>query len=235
MLAGVTQEDAVMTTPVTARLTATNAFAAQTEEALTAQAKDGSTLAFGELVERYERRVFRLARNITRNHEDAEDVVQNAFVQAFKNLSRFRGDSRFYTWLVRITVNEAIMKMRRRRFNEVSIDNALEADDDVVPWQLEDWGPNPEQRYSQEELQKILTETIGELDPGYRTVFQLRDVEELSTKETAQLLDLSLTAVKTRVRRARKQLRDSLDKHFRSGDRKESSQEMTGSSRHVDC
>jgi RNA polymerase sigma-70 factor, ECF subfamily len=114
------------------------------------------------------------------------------------------------------------MKMRRGRFNEVSIDNLLEADDEVVPRQLEDWGPNPEQRYSQEELQKILAETIGELEAGYRTVFQLRDVEELSTKETAQALGLSLPAVKTRLRRARKQLRDSLDKHFRSAARRES-------------
>jgi RNA polymerase sigma-70 factor, ECF subfamily len=211
-----------MAARVAAPLPARSAFAAEDEEALIAQARGGSTDAFGELVERYERRVFRLARNITRNHEDAEDVMQNAFVQAYKNLPRFRGDSRFYTWVVRITVNEAFMKMRRSRFNEVSIDNRLEAGDEVVPWQLEDWGPNPEQRYSQEELQRILTETIGKLDPGYRIVFQLRDVDELSTKETARALGLSLPAVKTRLRRARKQLRDSLDRHFRSSARRES-------------
>lgn len=231
MLAQVIQRDEVVPTP----LPASDTFAAETEESLVARAKDGSTAAFGELVERYEAKVFRLARNITGNHEDAEDVLQNAFVQVFKNLARFRGDSRFYTWVVRITMNEAFMKMRRRRFNEVSIDEPLESDEDVIPRQLEDWGPNPEQRYSQEELQKILAETVGKLDPGYRVVFQLRDVEELSTKETAQVLGLSLPAVKTRLRRARRQLRDSLDKHFRSTTGRKSWRERAGSSRHVDC
>jgi RNA polymerase sigma-70 factor, ECF subfamily len=231
MSAAITQQNGVEA----AQLPATNTFATETEEALVARAKDGSTAAFGELVERYERRVFQLARNITRNHEDAEDVLQNTFVQAFKNLPRFRGDSRFYTWVVRITVNEAFMKMRRRRYNEVSLDDPVEVDDDVIPRQVEDWGPNPEQRYSQEELQRILAETIGKLEPGYRTVFQLRDVEELSTKETAQALGLSLPAVKTRLRRARKQLRDSLDKHFRSATGTTSLQHNVGSYRHVDC
>jgi len=191
-------------------------FAETDEQQLIAQAKNGSTGAFGQLVERYERKVFRLARNITRNREDAEEVVQNALVQAFRNLSRFRGDSRFYTWLVRITVNEALMKVRRRRFNEMSLDDSLETDDSLIPRQLEDWGPNPEQRYSQEELQSILTKTIGKLEPGYRTVFQLRDVEGLSTEETAQALALSSSAVKTRLRRARMRLRNSLNKYFRS-------------------
>lgn len=192
------------------------AFAEAEEQELIAQAKSGSTAAFGRLVERYERKVFRLARNITRNHEDAEEVVQNALVQAFRNLSRFRGDSRFYTWLVRITVNEALMKVRRRRLNEISIDDSLETDESLIPRQLEDWGPNPEQRYSQEELQSILTKTIGKLEPGYRTVFQLRDVEGLSTEETAEALALSSSAVKTRLRRARMRLRNSLNKYFRS-------------------
>jgi RNA polymerase sigma-70 factor, ECF subfamily len=231
MSVGVTQEPKVTTAP----LPTSGAFSMDEELALIAEAKNGSAAAFGELVERYERRVFRLARNITGNYEDAEDVMQNAFVQAFKNLSRFRGDSRFYTWVVRITVNEAFMKMRRRRFNEVSINDSLEVDDSVVPRQLEDWDPNPEQRYSQEELHGILATTIGKLDPGYRTVFQLRDVEELSTKETAEALGLSLPAVKTRLRRARMQMRNSLDKHFRSTARRGPWPETAGNSRHVDC
>lgn len=194
------------------------ALADADEQDLIAEAKNGSTDAFGQLVERYERRVFRLARNMIRNHEDAEEVAQSAFVQAFRNLSGFRGDSRFYTWLVRITVNQALMRMRQRRFNEVSIDDSSEKDDSMVPRQVEDWGPNPEQRYSQQELQSILTKTIGKLEPGYRTVFQLRDVEGLSTEETAQALTLSASAVKTRLRRARMQLRNSLDRYFRIAD-----------------
>jgi RNA polymerase sigma-70 factor (ECF subfamily) len=168
-------------------------------------------------VNHYERKVFRLAQNITRNNEDAEDVVQNAFVKAFQNLPGFRGHSRFYTWLVRITVNEALMNIRRRPCRkEVSIDESKETDDSCVPLEIEDWGPNPEQHYSKRELQQILATTINELKPGYRTVFQLRDVDGFSTEETAQALALSSSAVKTRLRRARMTLRTSLNKYFRS-------------------
>src|ERR1700689_656325 len=142
------------------------------EQEVVARAKNRSRTAFDELVTHYERRVFRLAQNITHNNEDAEDVVQNAFLKAFRNLPGFRGDSRFYTWLVRITVNEALMKIRRRPLHkEISIDESKETDDSCVPLEIEDWGPNPEQRYSGEELQQILATAINELQPGYRTVF----------------------------------------------------------------
>lgn len=167
------------------------------------------------LVSRYNSRIFRLARNITGNHEDAEEVIQNAFVKAFQNLTTFRRDSGFYTWLARIAVNETLVKVRGRRSREVSIDHASDAEDDVIPHELEDWGPNPEKRYSQEELRKILETSVNGLDPGYRVVFQLRDVEGFSTGETARTLNLSLPTVKTRLRRARLQLRNSLDIYFR--------------------
>ena len=98
----------------TARVPSTSAFTEWDEQDVVARAKSQSETAFDELVEHYERRVFRVAQNITRNYEDAEDVVQNAFVKAFQNLPGFRGHSRFYTWLVRITVNEALMNIRRR-------------------------------------------------------------------------------------------------------------------------
>lgn len=185
------------------------------EQDLIVKARNGSPIATELLVSRYESRIFRLARNITFNHEDAEEVVQNAFVNVFQSLTTFRGDSRFYTWLVRIAVNEALMKVRGRRFREVSIDDASGEEDNVIHHELEDWGPNPEERYSQEELRKILETAINRLDPGYRIVFQLRDVEGFSTEETARALNLSLPAVKTRLRRARLQLRNSLDIHFR--------------------
>lgn len=185
------------------------------ETALIVQARNGSVVAIEQLVRRYESRLFRLARNITSNYEDAEEVVQNAFIKAFYNLSAFRGDSRFYTWLVRITVNEALMKVRGRRFSQVSIENADEGEDQLIPPQLEDWGPNPEERYSQEELRHILDISISELSDKYRVVFQLRDVEGLTTDETARALGLSVTAVKTRLARARLQLRNSLDTYFR--------------------
>jgi RNA polymerase sigma-70 factor, ECF subfamily len=185
------------------------------ERELVVQAQNGSGDAFERLVERYGTRIFRLAQNITRHRQDAEDVVQNAFVQAFKNLPNFRGDASFYTWLRRITVNEALTRLRRRRPNEVSIDEPVEVDDAFIPREIEDWGPNPEQSYSQQELRMILDTTISELEPGYRMVFQLRDIEGLSTEQVAEMLDLTSSAVKTRLQRARMKLRNSLDKYFR--------------------
>lgn len=194
---------------------AADGFTRDTELQLVARARSGSSDAMAELVERYKRRVFRMAQNITTNYEDAEEVVQNAFAKAFRKLATFRGDSRFYTWLVRITVNEALMKVRGKRPKEVSIDETTEAGRAVLSRDLEDGGLNPEERCSQEELRRILTTTIRELEPGYRNVVQLRDLEGFSTKQTAQVLDLSSSAVKTRLRRARIRLRNSLGARFR--------------------
>jgi RNA polymerase sigma-70 factor (ECF subfamily) len=194
----------------------TGAFAPWDEGDVVARAKTRSGAAFEQLVEHYERRAFRLAWKITRNHEDAEDVVQNAFAKAFQNLPDFRGDSRFYTWLVRITVNEALMKIRRRHSNEVSIDESKHADGTSHPIEIEDQAANPEQWYSQHEVQRILAATVNDLEPGYRAVVQLRDVEGLSTEQTAQALDLSSSAVKTRLQRARTKLRESLNGYFRA-------------------
>ena len=185
------------------------------EAQLVSAAKAGDTAAFDELVGRYERKIFRLGMNITQNREDAEDVMQEAFLKSFTNLDRFQGDSRFYTWLVRIAVNEALMKLRKRRPNQVSLDEPLTDEDDSVFRQIEDWGPSPEQKFAQTELNGILTEVIGELDPIFRVVFLLRDVESISTEETAQILGISVAAVKSRLLRARLKLRQKLNKYFR--------------------
>src|SRR5271167_5002556 len=151
------------------------------EAQLVSAAKAGDTAAFEELVNRYERKIFRLAMNITQNREDAEDVMQDAFLKSFQNLDRFQGDSRFYTWLVRIAVNEALMKLRKRRPNQVSLDEPVDGEEDSFFREIEDWGPSPEQRFAQTELNEILNEVIGELDPIFRVVFLLRDVENVST------------------------------------------------------
>lgn len=188
------------------------------EAELVAAAKAGDMGAFTELVKRYERKIFRLTLNITQNREDAEDAMQEAFLKAFKNFDSFQGDSRFYTWLVRIAVNEALMRLRKRRPGQVSIDEMVETEDDFMPREIEDWGPSPEQRYAQTELGEILSEAINKLDPAFRIVFQLRDMEELSTEETAEMLGLSVPAVKSRLLRARLKLRERLSKHFRQAD-----------------
>ncbi len=186
------------------------------ESVLVNAARKGDITAFEELVRRYDRNVFRIAQHITQNREDAEDVVQDAFLKAYQNLGQFQGQSKFYTWLVRIAVNEALMRLRRRRPERmVSLDEDVKTEEDSMPREIADWTPNPEQQYNQAELKDILSRTIQGLPTSFRTVFVLRDVEGLSTEETAEALGLSIPAVKSRLLRARLQLRERLTKYFR--------------------
>lgn len=187
------------------------------EHLLVAAAKSGDGAAFEELVNRYEKKIFRLTMNITGNAEDAEDAMQEAFLKSYTHLQDFHGDSRFYTWLVRIAANEALMRLRKRRPNQYSLDEPIEGEDDLMPRELEDWDPTPEQRYAQSEMQGILKDVIGQLEPDYRIVFVLRDIEELSTQETSQTLGISVSAVKSRLLRARLKLRQKLNRYFSKG------------------
>jgi RNA polymerase sigma-70 factor (ECF subfamily) len=190
------------------------------EAALVTRAKAGDDEAFSELVTHYDRRILRLAKNITRSDEDAEDVLQDAFLKAYEHLDRFQGNSKFYTWLVRIAVNEALMKLRKRKGDRtVSLDEQLDTGEDTLVREIAVWDETPEQQYSSEEMQSILDDAIDSLEPIYRTVFQLRDVDELSTEETADTLGISIPAVKSRLLRARLQLREKLTRFFqRKGD-----------------
>jgi RNA polymerase sigma-70 factor (ECF subfamily) len=192
-------------------------IAREDEHMLVAAAKKGDAAAFEELVSRYERKIFRLTMNITRNREDAEDAMQDAFLKSYSHLKNFQGDSRFYTWLVRIAANEALMRLRKRRPNQFSLDEPVEGDEDLMPRELRDWGPSPEQRFAQTEMHQILSGVIDELEPDYRTVFVLRDIEELSTEDTATTLGISVPAVKSRLLRARLKLREKLDRYFQQG------------------
>lgn len=191
---------------------------ADNEATLVAEARAGRPEAFTELVNRYQRHIYRLALNITHNREDAEDVLQESFLKAYSHLDQFQGNSRFYTWLVRIAVNEALMKLRKRHADKsVSVDDVVETDDDLMPREIVEWRDTPEQRYAKVELQHILNQAIEGLEPAFRPVFVLRDVEDFSTEETAQLLNLSVPAVKSRLLRARLKLRHRLNKYFQRG------------------
>jgi len=205
-----------LSTPNPHRLPSSVALA--DEHLLVAAAKAGDGTAFEELVNRYERKIFRLTMNITGNHEDAEDAMQDAFLKSYAHLQSFQGDSRFYTWLVRIAANEALMRLRKRRPNQFSLDEPVEGEDDLMPREIEDWEPSPEQRYAQTEMQEILNDVIEKLEPDFRTVFVLRDVEELTTEETAEALGISVPAVKSRLLRARLKLRQKLNRYFRKGE-----------------
>ncbi len=190
------------------------------ESALVTQAREGDTASFAELVRRYEGKIFRLAQHITQNREDAEDVLQETFMKAYEHLEQFKGDSKFYTWIVRIAVNQALMKLRRRKTDKsVSIDETIDTGEDTVVREIAAWGEDPEQKFSRDELGSILDTAIESLEPLYRSVFVIRDIEELSTEETAEALGLSVPAVKSRLLRARLQLREKLTRFFkRKGD-----------------
>jgi RNA polymerase sigma-70 factor, ECF subfamily len=186
------------------------------EASLVAQARLGDEAAFTDLTEKYQRNIFRLAQNITQNREDAEDVLQETFLKAYQHLPEFEGHSKFYTWIVRIAVNEALMKLRKRKWDKtVWLDEPVTVGEDAVAREIAVWEDNPEQRYSQEELRDILDKAVNGLAAPYRTVFALRDMEGLSTEETAEALDLTIPAVKSRLLRARLQLRDKLTAFFK--------------------
>jgi RNA polymerase sigma-70 factor (ECF subfamily) len=177
--------------------------------------QNGDVSAFEQLVTRYNRKLFRIAQGVTHNTEDAQDAVQEAFLKAFQNLGQFREQSQFSTWLIRITLNQSLMKLRKQRATkEVSLDNDFQADGDTLPMEVADWAPNPEQLYWAVELREILLKALSEMRPILRAVFVLRDVEGLSIDQTAEVLNLKQTAVKSRLWRARLQLREHLNKYF---------------------
>jgi RNA polymerase sigma-70 factor (ECF subfamily) len=184
--------------------------------ALVERARAGDVSAYDALVRKYDRQIFRIAQHVTQNREDAEDAMQDAFLKAYEKLDQFQGNSKFYTWLVRIAVNESLMRLRKRRTGRmVSIDEDVETEEGSVPRDLADWAPDPEQNYTQAELGMILEKTIKGLPPGFKIVFELRDVQGLSTEDTAEALGLSIPAVKSRLLRARLQLRERLSRYFR--------------------
>jgi len=177
--------------------------------------KNGDVAAFEQLVKRYDRKLLRIAQSVTHNREDSQDAVQEAFLKAYQNLAAFREDSQFSTWLIRITVNQSLMKLRKQRaVREVSLDEDFQAEGDLLPKEVTDWAPNPEQLYWASELRDILIKCLDELNPILRTVFVLRDIEGLTIGQTAEVLNLSQAAVKARLWRARLQLREGLTKYF---------------------
>ena len=175
--------------------------------------KSGNVGAFEELVKRYDFKLLRVACHITQNREDAEEVVQDAFLKAYMRLDQFEEKASFSTWMTRIVVNESLQRLRKQRITRASV--PLTRDDEDVPLDIADWAPNPEQHYSAIELRGVLLKSLAALSPGLRVVFVLRDMAGFSGDETAEVLRLGLSAVKARLLRARLQLREKLTKHFR--------------------
>ncbi len=175
----------------------------------------GDRSEFARLVEAYSDTIYRVAVKMLENSQDAEDVLQETFIKAFRSLKNFDGRSRLSTWLYRIATNEALMLLRRGQKITVSIDEPLSEEDDLAePRQIVDWCCHPEEELMTAEARQHLDDAIDLLPPSLRVVFVLRDLEGLSTAETGEVLNLSETAVKTRLSRARLRLRESLSGYF---------------------
>jgi len=205
------------------------------EYAFLAAAKRGDSAAFEFLCKQSAKMVFRVARRMMRNNEDAEDVLQESFQQAFIHLDRFNGDSRFSTWLSRIAINAALMKLRKKhRLWDASLDESVESELPSSHVDVQDQGLNPEQLYAQKERQRILSEVMNDLTPGMRKAIELRELGERSTEETAQIMGISVTAVKARVFHGRKKLRERLN-HFvaPAWTAERNTSRMSGTTRHL--
>jgi RNA polymerase sigma-70 factor (ECF subfamily) len=181
---------------------------------LVQSANDGDTAAFEELVRRYTKRVFAIACHITRSYEDAEEVSQETFLKVCCHLKDFEGKAQFSTWLTRIAVNTALTKVSRPKFVQIECDDDASSDPSSTAKDVPDWRPNPEELYTQYELQQRLRQALEELPRLYSTVFLLRDMQGLSVIETAAALQLSIPTVESRLLRARLQLREILSKSF---------------------
>ena len=189
------------------------------DEALVEKAKAGDLIAFEDLVGRYDRRVYSLALRILRHEQDAEDVTQQTFLSVVENLSSFRGESSFATWVMRIATYAALKIIRKRKgLDTISLESATEEQDgyDKVPHPeyIADWRESPEKLVARNEARQLLENALEKLDEKHRVIFLLRDVEGLSVQETSEALGISVANVKVRLLRARLQLREILTHEF---------------------
>ncbi len=188
------------------------------EQELIARVQRGHNDEFYELVRPYERRLFAAAVAILKNEADAEEVVQEAMLKALANIRQFRAEARFSTWLIQITVNEALMRRRRERTVAMeAIDEKQEDEPEYTPRDFADWREIPSEALERKEVRQKLAAALATLDRKYREVFVLRDMEQLNIEETAEALGISVASVKTRLLRARLMLRDLLASGWQQG------------------
>jgi RNA polymerase sigma-70 factor (ECF subfamily) len=188
-----------------------NHLVADEDALLVSAAKARDTRAFELLVERHKRKIFLLAQRITRNREDAEDIVQQSLQKAFVHLKKFEGKSLFCTWLTRIAINQALMLLRRKhRSHEVPSEVSSTKTESAMPLDFRDPAPNPEDSCLDREQKQILCAALNKLRPGIRRAIELRDLDELSIGDTALLMGVTVTAVKSRVFQGRRKLREVL-------------------------
>jgi RNA polymerase sigma-70 factor (ECF subfamily) len=184
------------------------------DEELVRRVQAGNNEAFEELVKRYERKVYNIAYRLMGNERDASEVLQDAFLRAYRFLPKFQFKSSFFTWLYRIATNVSLTKLRKReKVQLVSIDEPANADGDL-PLEIPDYRYNPEKMMKQRQLREALQKAVDELPPDYRSVVVLRDLEGLSNEEVSKVLSLSVAAVKSRLHRGRLELRKVLAEYL---------------------
>jgi RNA polymerase sigma-70 factor, ECF subfamily len=192
----------------------TDRYRTAADEELVRIAQGGENRAFDELVRRYQDKVYRLSYKILRHEDDAAEALQDAFLSAYRGIRNFKAESTFSTWLYRIATNASLMKYRKRRDGHVSLDQSQSTSEDAEPLQLADWSAQPPEELLTAETRQVMAEGVARLPEELRTVFVLRDIEELSNAEVAEILDLSVAAVKSRLHRGRIQLRERLNRYF---------------------
>ncbi len=184
------------------------------DDGLVRVAQGGDTRAFDELVRRYRDKVYRLCFKILRHEDDAEEALQDAFLSAYRGLRNFKAESTFSTWMYRIATNASLMKYRKRREGHVSLEQSQSSNEDAEGLQLPDWSTQPVTDLLNAETREVMEEGVQRLSEDLRTVFLLRDIEGLSNTEVADILDLTVAAVKSRLHRARLLLRERLNRYF---------------------
>lgn len=185
-----------------------------TDDVLVEWCRQGDQRAFGELMRRYQSPAFKVALSIMRDHQDAEDEVQNAFWKAYEHINQFNREAKFSTWLTRIVVNQCLMHLRKsRRTKFTYIDEAISPDEPLT-WELRDTRQSPERTFGQAEVANVLHAEIRRTPPLLRNVFLLRDVEHRAIEEVAEILGISVAAAKSRLLRARAELRNRMRKHY---------------------
>jgi len=191
----------------------------ESESPLIARICKGESSLFATLVKPYERRVYVAALALLRNDADAQDVAQEAILKAFANLRQFRGESKFSTWLIQITVNEARMRQRKQHAQlfEPLVESNDEEEGTYTPRDFADWREIPSEALERSEIRTLLAKALASLAQKYREVFILRDVEHMSIEEAAEALNISIASVKTRLLRARLMLRDILAPDLANG------------------
>jgi RNA polymerase sigma-70 factor (ECF subfamily) len=211
-----------MSSPDLAPTAGANSLAALSDDELVARARGNDVAAFEELLGRHEEKIYRLAMRFTRNETDAAEILQETFLSAWRNLDRFEGKAQFGSWLYRVAVNAALMLLRsQKRHPQVAVEDVTpevlgEAARDAGPGlgAGADWSRRPDEQFQSEELRRQIQLAVDQLPESQRSVFLMRDVDGLSTEETAELLGVTLPTVKTRLHRARLTLREAISRYF---------------------